>query len=110
MILLVDGSTTTKSTTTTVSTTTTTDPDATTTTAGSDTTTTTPKTTTTQGGGGGERFPKKSLGMYIILADDTEDGYHSDADWEPKLYEYQQIGANVLVNYFFHFSGRPCRT
>ena len=48
--------------------------------------------------------------MYIILADDTEDGYHSDADWEPKLYEYQQIGANVLVNYFFHFSGRPCRT
>lgn len=38
--------------------------------------------------------------MYILLADDTEDGFHSDADWEPKLFEYQQKGANVL---FFTF-------
>ena len=55
-------------------------------------------TTTTSTSGGDGRFPKKVLGMYVLLADDTEDGFHSDADWEPKLFEYQQKGANVLVN------------
>ena len=45
-------------------------------------------------------MPNKVLGMYILLADDTEEGFHSDADWEPKLYPYQQQGANVL---FFTF-------
>merc|ERR1719376_890872 len=46
-------------------------------------------------------LPKKVLGMYILLADDTEDGYHSDNDdWEPLLYPYQQDGSNVL---FFTF-------
>lgn len=45
-------------------------------------------------------FPKKVLGMYILLADDTEDGFHTDADWEPQLFKYQQEGANVL---FFTF-------
>jgi len=38
--------------------------------------------------------------MYILLADDTEDGFHTDSDWNPQLYEYQQAGANVL---FFTF-------
>jgi len=46
------------------------------------------------------RYPSRAIGLYVILADDTEDGYHSDNDWEPKLYEYQQTGANVL---FFTF-------
>merc|ERR1719244_293147 len=46
-------------------------------------------------------LPKKVLGMYILLADDTEDGYHTDnGDWEPLLHPYQQSGANVL---FFTF-------
>merc|ERR1719290_292216 len=45
-------------------------------------------------------MPKKVLGMYILLADDTEDDFHDDADWEPLLYPYQQEGANVL---FFTF-------
>jgi len=45
-------------------------------------------------------LPNKVLGMYILLADDTEEGFHSDADWEPKLFPYQQQGANVL---FFTF-------
>merc|ERR1711890_102249 len=46
-------------------------------------------------------FPKKSLGMYILLADDTEDDFHTDNDqWEPLLHPYQQEGANVL---FFTF-------
>lgn len=39
--------------------------------------------------------------MYILLADDTEDGYHTNnGDWEPLLHPYQQTGANVL---FFTF-------
>merc|ERR1711890_95832 len=46
-------------------------------------------------------FPKKSLGMYILLADDTEDDFHTDNDqWEPLLHPYQQDGSNVL---FFTF-------
>ena len=45
-------------------------------------------------------FPKKVLGMYILLADDFEEGFESSADWEPRLYPYQQEGANVL---FFTF-------
>jgi len=46
-------------------------------------------------------LPEKVLGMYILLADDTEDGFHSDNDdWEPLLYPYQQKGSNVL---FFTF-------
>jgi len=45
-------------------------------------------------------FPDKVMGMYILLADDTEKGYETNADWEPKLHPYQQQGANVL---FFTF-------
>lgn len=46
-------------------------------------------------------MPKKVIGMYILLADDLEDGYHTEDDgWEPLLYPYQQDGANVL---FFTF-------
>jgi hypothetical protein len=41
-----------------------------------------------------------ALAIYILLADDAEDGYDTDADWEPALYEYQQEAANVL---FFTF-------
>lgn len=45
-------------------------------------------------------FPKHVMGMYILLADDTEPGYGTNADWDPKLHKYQQEGANVL---FFTF-------
>lgn len=46
-------------------------------------------------------MPKKVVGMYILLADDTEPGFASDNyDWEPRLHPYQQIGSNVL---FFTF-------
>merc|ERR1712168_1570846 len=48
----------------------------------------------------GPGFPKKVLGMYILLADDYEEGWDSSVNWEPKLFEYQQLGANVL---FFTF-------
>jgi hypothetical protein len=57
-------------------------------------------TTTTTSSQSGGRYPDKVVGLYITLADDTEEGYHTDDDWEPKLYEYQQTGANVL---FFTF-------
>jgi len=62
------------------------------------TTTDPDKTTTTRAPSPG--FPKKVLGMYILLADDFEAGFDSDAEWEPSLYPYQQTGANLL---FFTF-------
>lgn len=45
-------------------------------------------------------FPKYVIGMYLPLADETEEGFHDNSDWTPKLYPYQQRGANVL---FFTF-------
>jgi len=46
-------------------------------------------------------LPRFVMGMYILLADDTEPGYHTDnAAWTPLLHPYQQAGANVL---FFTF-------
>ncbi|XP_023334408.1 uncharacterized protein LOC111705930 isoform X2 [Eurytemora carolleeae] len=59
---------------------------------------TTSTSTTTSGPYPG--FPNKVLGLYILLADDTETGYGTNEDWEPLLYPYQQTGANVL---FFTF-------
>ena len=38
--------------------------------------------------------------MYILLADDTEEGFESSSDWTPRLYDYQAYGSNVL---FFTF-------
>ena len=47
-------------------------------------------------------WPSKVLGLYILLADDDEDGYESNAEWEPELFEWQQTGANVLFFTFIH--------
>ena len=41
-----------------------------------------------------------TVGIYIILADDTVEGFTTDSDWNPKLFDYQQSGSNVL---FFTF-------
>jgi len=65
-------------------------------------TTTTETTTTTTSGDHNLRFPDKVMAMYILLCDDTEEGYETDADWDPKLYPYQQEGANVLFFTFIH--------
>ena len=46
------------------------------------------------------RFPDKVMALYLVLADDNCKGYHTDDEWNPKLYSYQQKGANVL---FFTF-------
>ena len=61
---------------------------------------TTATSTTTSDNGYHLRFPDKVVGFYVLLADDTEDGYHTDDEWEPKLYPYQQSGvvkSNVVV-------------
>jgi hypothetical protein len=64
------------------------------------TATTTRSSTTTTTSGSGGRYPDKVVGIYIILADDTVEGFHTNDLWKPILYEYQQTGANVL---FFTF-------
>ncbi|KNC77896.1 hypothetical protein SARC_09653 [Sphaeroforma arctica JP610] len=45
-------------------------------------------------------LPSKVVGMYILLADDSDPIYTSAHIWQPRLHEYQQLGANVL---FFTF-------
>lgn len=47
-------------------------------------------------------WPKKVLGLYVLLADDDHEGYESEAVWEPRLYEWQQKAANVLFFTFIH--------
>lgn len=71
-----------------------------TTTVSPETTSTTESTTTTTHRPGS--LPDKILGMYILLADETEEGYDDDAIWQPRLYEYQQQGSNVLFFTFIH--------
>jgi len=48
------------------------------------------------------QWPKKVLGLYILLADDSEKGYDSNADWDPKLFGWQQEASNVLFFTFIH--------
>jgi len=47
-------------------------------------------------------WPKKIMGLYVLLADDTEDGFGTTADWEPKLFPWQQESSNVLFFTFIH--------
>merc|ERR550539_1706393 len=49
-------------------------------------------------------WPGKVLGLYVLLADDDDDGYESNAQWaqEPQLFEWQQQAANVLFFTFIH--------
>jgi len=47
-------------------------------------------------------WPKKVLGLYVLLADDDHEGFESNAVWEPRLYEWQQKAANVLFFTFIH--------
>ena len=48
------------------------------------------------------RWPKRVMGLYILLADDSEEGFESNAEWNPELYEWQQKGSNVLFFTFIH--------
>merc|ERR1719340_278979 len=47
-------------------------------------------------------WPTKVLGLYILLADDSEELYESDADWDPRLFPWQQEASNVLFFTFIH--------
>merc|ERR1712226_1659572 len=47
-------------------------------------------------------WPKKVMGLYVLLADDDHEGFESEAVWEPRLYEWQQKAANVLFFTFIH--------
>jgi len=47
-------------------------------------------------------WPKKVMGLYVLLADDSEKGFESNADWNPELFEWQQQGSNVLFFTFIH--------
>jgi len=48
------------------------------------------------------QWPKKVVGLYVLLADDDHENFTSTDVWEPELYEYQQEGANVLFFTFIH--------
>ena len=48
----------------------------------------------------GAQLPSRTMGMYLLLADETVPGYTSNDDWTPALNDYQTTGANVL---FFSF-------
>ena len=48
------------------------------------------------------KWPAKIVGLYILLADDSEEGFESDADWTPELFEWQQEASNVLFFTFIH--------
>ena len=52
--------------------------------------------------GRGRGWPRKVLGLYILLADDTEKGFESHVEWSPQLYDWQQSAANVLFFTFIH--------
>lgn len=48
-------------------------------------------------------WPSKILGLYVLLADDDEDGFSSESDsWTPELHEWQQEASNVLFFTFIH--------
>ena len=42
------------------------------------------------------------LGLHVLLSDDYHKGFETNAEWEPRLYEYQQKAANVLIFTFIH--------
>jgi hypothetical protein len=48
------------------------------------------------------QWPKKIMGLYVLLADDSEEGFESEAEWNPELFEWQQVGSNVLFFTFIH--------
>merc|ERR1712156_1187243 len=56
----------------------------------------------TQSSTGHPAWPSKIMGLYVLLADDTEDGFGTNADWDPKLFKWQQEASNVLFFTFIH--------
>ena len=49
------------------------------------------------------RHIRQVLGLYILLADDDEEGFENDATgWTPELFPWQQEASNVLFFTFIH--------
>ncbi len=48
-----------------------------------------------------------TLGMYVLVADDSDKLYTSEYDWVPALQPYQQSGANVLYLTFLNPAKMP---
>ena len=42
------------------------------------------------------------MAQYILIADDTQSGFGSGANWNPQLYPYQQTAVNVLYFTFIN--------
>ena len=53
------------------------------------------------------RIPARMLGMYALVADDTDKVYTSDYDWNPALFPYQIAGSNTLFLTFINPSRMP---
>lgn len=47
-------------------------------------------------------MPSKMLGMYVLVADDTDKVYTSTHAWTPQLFPYQQTGSNVIYLTFLN--------
>jgi len=52
-------------------------------------------------------LPAKTLGMYVLVADDTDQVYNSTYKWTPQLHPYQQTGANLFYLTFINPSLMP---
>ena len=89
-------------TTTSTPTTPTTPPTTTTPYTGPSTTTTATTTTTRTPDPNPNHLPNKVMSLYILITDETIDGYKTPDDWQPILYDWQQTSANVLFFTFIH--------
>ena len=47
-------------------------------------------------------LPSKMVGMYVLVADDSDKTYTSSYDWTPALHPYQQGAANTLFLTFIN--------
>eukprot|EP01084_Bolivina_argentea_P030950 57308_1 len=52
-------------------------------------------------------LPAKTLGFYCLVADDSVVNYTSTANWQPKLYDYQINGTNVIFLTFVNPQDMP---
>lgn len=53
------------------------------------------------------KIPARMMGMYVLLADDTDKVYTSTHNWTPKLYQYQAKGTNTLFFTFLNPARMP---
>lgn len=54
-----------------------------------------------------KRIPARMLGMYVLVADDTDKVYTSEYVWTPALFPYQATGSNTLFLTFLNPAKMP---